>query len=84
MHIRGISGTDVLKLCNALDIYPVPCLIISLMEHDNIVRIKEEVPGNGRIASQLSTTITTVDSPLPQVFAFPLIIIFLMSEAKLP
>nr|CRZ23368.1 Bm4078 [Brugia malayi] len=66
MHIRGISGTDVLKLCNALDIYPVPCLIISLMEHDNIVRIKEEVPGNGRIASQLSTTITTVDSPLPQ------------------
>ncbi|KAK6111063.1 hypothetical protein QQG55_42155 [Brugia pahangi] len=66
MQTRGISGTAVLKLCNALDIYPIPCLIISLMEHDNIVRIKEEVPGDGRTASQLSTTITTVDSPLPQ------------------
>ncbi|EJW88333.1 hypothetical protein WUBG_00752 [Wuchereria bancrofti] len=61
-----VSGTAVLKLCNTLDIYPVPCLIISLMEHDNIVWIKEELPSDGGIASQLSTTVTTFDSSLPQ------------------
>ncbi|VDM14622.1 unnamed protein product, partial [Wuchereria bancrofti] len=53
-------------MCNTLDIYPVPCLIISLMEHDNIVWIKEELPSDGGIASQLSTTVTTFDSSLPQ------------------
>uniref|UniRef100_A0A1I8EFU7 Uncharacterized protein n=1 Tax=Wuchereria bancrofti TaxID=6293 RepID=A0A1I8EFU7_WUCBA len=36
------------------------------MEHDNIVWIKEELPSDGGIASQLSTTVTTFDSSLPQ------------------